>query len=169
MPSDDSLIWSNDESSLQEEKFLKRYLNELEDERQIFLEKWKAESARFRTRTRRRNGESPGNEGVPPIWNRYLPSSILENAEVFLSIMPLTIGAVGLSWVTMGVVWFKFMEEMNVQDNVCVPYIFVPSYVHIPSSQDAFNAIRTINPTKLRSGSIIYVILSGLFAAYFSS
>jgi hypothetical protein len=42
-----------------------------------------------------------------PIWK------FLSYAEVFISNMPLTIGAVGLSWVTQGVIWFKFMEENN--------------------------------------------------------
>ena len=39
------------------------------------------------------------------VWN------VLSYAEVLVSNMPLTIGALGLSWVTQGVIWFKFMEE----------------------------------------------------------
>jgi hypothetical protein len=95
----------------------------MEDEHQILLKKWKAESASFRTQTRCLH-EIPEVEDIHPIWESYSLSSILANTEVVLSNMPLTIGAVGLSWITMGVVWFKFMEEMNVQDNVCVPTPF---------------------------------------------
>jgi hypothetical protein len=38
---------------------------------------------------------------------------MLATVEVFIANVPLTIGAMGLSWVTMGTVWFKFMEENN--------------------------------------------------------
>eukprot|EP00550_Attheya_septentrionalis_P002507 CAMPEP_0198283698 /NCGR_PEP_ID=MMETSP1449-20131203/3266_1 /TAXON_ID=420275 /ORGANISM="Attheya septentrionalis, Strain CCMP2084" /LENGTH=783 /DNA_ID=CAMNT_0043980431 /DNA_START=152 /DNA_END=2503 /DNA_ORIENTATION=- len=48
-------------------------------------------------------------------------SNFLASAETFFSNLPLTIGAVGLAWVTMGVVWFKFMEE-NLDSCIPIPY-----------------------------------------------
>ena len=69
-----------------EKAYLTRFRKELEEERQFFLDKLK-----FETESNK--------------WSN------LENVFVFLSNMPLTIGAVGLGWVTQGVVWFKFMEE----------------------------------------------------------
>lgn len=47
-----------------------------------------------------------------------LIAGLLSNAEVFISNLPLTVGAVALAWVTMGVVWFKYTEE-NIAS--CVP------------------------------------------------
>lgn len=44
--------------------------------------------------------------------------SFLSNIESFICNLPLTIGAIGLAVVTLGVVWFKFTEEMM---NSCHP------------------------------------------------
>ena len=44
---------------------------------------------------------------MPCLLNPIL--RFLSYVEVFISNMPMTIAAVGLSWVTQGVIWFKFM------------------------------------------------------------
>ena len=53
------------------------------------------------------------------------------SAEVFISNMPLTIAALALSWVSMGCVWFKFMEE-NIDDcqhvNFYSPHCTFPEF-----------------------------------------
>lgn len=79
----------------------------MEREKQELLVRWRQENEQSRVVNR-----------LPTI---YLPDAIdtcCTNAEVVLSNMPLTIGAVGLSWVSLGVVWFKFMEETA---GVCHP------------------------------------------------
>ena len=102
-------------------------MEELEKEREALIAKWKAELEEERRQL----------EG-PPIWEKLYKiflepclesiASLLATAEVFVANLPLTIGAVGLSWVTMGTVWFKFMEENS---NFCRP-------VHYYSPQCTF-------------------------------
>jgi hypothetical protein len=106
-----------------QEEWMDDYVQELEKEREVLIAQWKAE---FESE----HNTHPGSEMkqtessiqryvssyTTPCWESVV--ALLSYAEVFISNMPMTIGAVGLSWVTMGVVWFKFTEEMLPQ---CVP------------------------------------------------
>jgi hypothetical protein len=89
---------------IRDDKYLERYLRELESQKELIKEQLKS---------RNQDQHQPG------ICDHM--SNFFSLLEVFLSNMPLTIGAVGLSWVTMGVVWFKFMEENN---DFCTPVHF---------------------------------------------
>lgn len=96
-------------------EFINAYMQDLELERAALMTKWKAEMMMEEERYLRQ--DSFGRLVVdccevlikPCVGHFWI---MFANTEVVLSNMPLTIGAVGLSWVTMGVVWFKFMEEM---------------------------------------------------------
>lgn len=131
-------------SLAQEKEFLKRYHEELEAERQELIAKWKEENSLKRLRT---NSDRNLNHSVEAA---YKPSkrllggcwSFLSSAEVFLSNMPLTIGAVGLGWVTQGVIWFKFMEE-NIDD--CIPVHFNSNACTYPEFPGCFQC-NTDNP-----------------------
>jgi hypothetical protein len=90
-------------------------MEELEKERAAMWAQWKAEMMNEGERVRRQASRKRLVQDcyeavVQPCQVSVM--NIVANVEVFLSNMPLTIGAVGLSWVTMGVVWFKFTEEM---------------------------------------------------------
>ena len=86
-----------------EKKHIRKFFQELEGEHQTLLQQWREE---FKKEQRQSN-EASGYFDVlgEKVWK------FLSYAEVFISNMPLTIGAVGLSWVTQGTIWFKFMEE----------------------------------------------------------
>lgn len=56
-------------------------------------------------------------ESIPSCFSGKI-SSCFSNIESFICNLPLTIGAIGLAVVTLGVVWFKFTEEMM---NSCQP------------------------------------------------
>jgi hypothetical protein len=62
-------------------------------------------------------------------------ASFLATAEVFVANLPLTIGAVGLSWVTMGTVWFKFFEENS---DSCTPVHFYSPQCTFPEFPGCF-------------------------------
>jgi len=100
-----------------EEALVESYLSELEKERALLMEQWRA--------------ELEAEHYQRPAWLSTLGylfrqvfdsiGSFLATTEVLLANLPLTIGAVGLSWVTMGTVWFKFMEE-TLDTCVVVPF-----------------------------------------------
>lgn len=77
---------------------------------------------------------------------------MLSYAEVFLSNMPLTIGAVVLSWVTQGTIWFKFMEE-NI--DACQPAYFYSKQCTYPEFPGCFEC-DTTNPIYLAVVSFHY-------------
>ena len=88
-------------------ELVQTYLQELEHERTAMLAQWKSEmrieQERIRQEgSRRRLFRDCYDAFIKPWIDPII--SVLANAEVVLSNMPLTIGAVGLSWVTMGVV-----------------------------------------------------------------
>ena len=89
-----------------EKKYLLRYRKEMNEQKEQIKSLWREQEERKRE------------EGYG-LFDRV--SQSCSAAEVFLSNIPLTIGAVGLSWVTQGVVWFKFMEE-NIDS--CTPVHF---------------------------------------------
>lgn len=88
-----------------EERFLNRYLEELEEQRESFVRNLSFQG-----------DDSLNDESIDGPYHDFLT-----RLEVFICNMPLTIGAVGLGWVTQGVVWFKFMEENT---HLCVPVRF---------------------------------------------
>jgi hypothetical protein len=107
-------------------EFIKEYMDELEKERESLMEQWKKEMQAER--------EALDPPMTVTIYKTFLKpcvqpiASLLANIEVFIANLPLTIGAVGLSWVTMGTVWFKYMEE---NEDSCVS-------VHFHSSECTF-------------------------------
>ena len=62
-------------------------------------------------------------------------STFLGQAETFIVNLPLTIGAVALGIVTLGVVWFKFTEEML---DSCKPVHFHSSQCNFPEFPGCF-------------------------------
>lgn len=91
-------------------------MQELEQERVKLLRQWKAQMIVEQDRLRYQNSKSRLYHDIygaclKPVLDWIFP--LLATIEVILSNMPLTIGAVGLGWVAMGVVWFKFYEEMS--------------------------------------------------------
>eukprot|EP00977_Amphora_coffeiformis_P009292 scaffold2103_cov185-Amphora_coffeaeformis.AAC.37 len=97
----------------QEKQYLKRYLQDLEqEEKQTYKDQFHHHQEPLSSSL----SFSLMNCGChsDTTWIKGLASQI----EVFLANMPLTIGAMGLSWVTLGVIWFKFMEEMT---DACTP------------------------------------------------
>ena len=144
-----------DKSYWKEKKFIQRYMKELNSEREHLKEAWKAEFLEEEEEERRQRGQ--GNSGSSlPSSSPFCPSArsmvsgcfgsmvdYLSYAEVFISNIPLTIGAVGLSWVTQGTVWFKCMEEFV---DSCTPtHYFDPHcvYYEFPScfACDATNSV----------------------------
>eukprot|EP00934_Nitzschia_sp_Nitz4_P007007 Nitzschia sp. Nitz4//scaffold321_size20361//17423//20242//NITZ4_008689-RA/size20361-augustus-gene-0.1-mRNA-1//-1//CDS//3329547793//6997//frame0 len=94
-----------------ERKFIRKYIIEMEEERQALMNQWHEDFVNQQDRQYEllHPVRKMGQELTSCIWE--LIWRFLVTAEVFVSNMPLTIGAVGLSWVTQGVIWFKFMEE----------------------------------------------------------
>jgi hypothetical protein len=114
-------------------EFIKEYMDELEKEREALVAQWKAEFE-----AEQRELEAPL---MVTIYKLFLGPcvesimSMLATVEVFLANLPLTIGAVGLSWVTMGTVWFKYMEE-NV--DFCNPVHFYSPRCTFPEFPGCF-------------------------------
>lgn len=120
--STESVAWNDSlargleqENSLseQDKKFIRMYFRDLEEERSALIGLWREEiekdyenGSTFR-RFNRDFSMKVTSCVVDPILR------FLSYLEVFIANMPLTIGAVGLSWVTQGVVWFKFMGTVN--------------------------------------------------------
>ena len=100
-------------------------------ERAQLIAQWKAE-AREEAELRRREfrHRSRSNSDFDRMWEKLskLLYGIFAVAATFLANLPSTIGAVAMSVVTLGVVWFKFAEE-NLES--CEP-------VHFHSSQCTF-------------------------------
>jgi hypothetical protein len=88
-----------------EKKHIKKFFRELENEHQFLMKQWKGEFDREHHQSNIPSISEAFEVLREKVW------TFLSYAEVFISNMPLTIGAVGLSWVTQGTIWFKFMEE----------------------------------------------------------
>lgn len=116
----------------EKQEFIQEYMEELERERETLLLQWKSEWEEERGR------ELHYKAFFEPCLESL--ASLLATIEVFLANLPLTIGAVGLSWVTMGTVWFKFMEE-NV--DFCVPVHFYSSECTFPEFPGCFECDTT--------------------------
>jgi hypothetical protein len=87
-----------------EKKFIKQFVNEMKHEREGLVSQFREELQR---ENRRR--DIFGN-AMESLCEKSMPCldgimQFLSYAEVLISNMPLTIGAVGLSWVTQGTLW----------------------------------------------------------------
>ena len=125
---------NSSDSDFDHRKWAKKRSRMLEKERSKLIEQWKAEA--------REEAELLRKEEEANRWYRRLGRYISEQmqrfgvktyrfltlVEKFIGNLPLTIGAVALAIVTLGVVWFKFMEEYL---DTCEP-------VHFHSSQCTF-------------------------------
>jgi hypothetical protein len=107
----------SDSSSADYRHWSKKRAKMLERERSQLIEQWKAEARAEAQRTRmeaeynrwyKRLGRS-----VEAHFKTYLNTAMqfLGRLEMFICNLPLTIGAIALAIVTLGVVWFKFAEE----------------------------------------------------------
>ena len=104
----------------QEKKFIKQFISEMKEEREALVSQFREELEREH---RRRDMIGNISKYLQKIFLPCFDSMIkfLTYAEVVISNMPLTIGAVGLSWVTQGTIWFKFMEE-NIDECTTVQF-----------------------------------------------
>ncbi len=75
--------------------------------------------------------------------------SVCSDAEAFISNLPLTIGAVALAVVTLGVVWFKFAEEMM---DSCVSVHFHSSQCTFPEFPGCFYCDTSVRWYKIAYG-----------------
>lgn len=125
---------STSDSSYDYRKWTQKRARMLEKERAKLIEQWKAEAraeAEFSRRQQeanqwdRRLGRYLGAE-IRKNYNRSI--RFLMSIETFIANLPLTLGAIAMAVVTLGVVWFKFAEE-NLDS--CEP-------VHFHSSQCTF-------------------------------
>lgn len=141
--SSNSEISSSPLTEREKHTFIQKYLEELDRERQTLLEQWKAEweterklleeqerKRQLQQRQRRRKCSTRVKSCLKSI------APMMATLEVFLANLPLTIGAVGLSWVTMGTVWFKFMEEMSPD---CHPVHYYAPTCHFPEFPGCFD------------------------------
>ena len=122
------------DSSFDYRKWTKKRARMLEKERAKLIEQWKVE-AKAEAELLRKEEES--NRWYRRLWRTIVDQlhnfgmkafRCLTIVEKFIGNLPLTIGAVALAVVTLGVVWFKFAEEYL---DTCEP-------VHFHSSQCTF-------------------------------
>jgi len=132
--SDEYEISASSESSSQYRRWARKKARILEEERAKLIAQWKAEAMAEEERKRKEREQSLWYNRLRR-WGRHQSrrvavrsSRALTAVGSFISNMPLTINAVALSIVTLGVVWFKFAEE-NL--DTCMP-------VHFHSTQCSF-------------------------------
>jgi hypothetical protein len=92
----------------------------LEAERVAMMAQWKEE---FEKERHERTMSFQCRQMVSEIMSRkrHQLQNMIMIAEAFISNLPLTVGAIALAWVTMGVDWWKFTEEML---DTCTPAAF---------------------------------------------
>ena len=96
-------------------EFINAYIKELELERAALMAQWRNEMMREQDKLRNQDSMQRLMDDCYDALIKPCADSLwkfLIHAEVVLSNMPSTIGAVALSWVHMGDVWFKWMEEV---------------------------------------------------------
>jgi hypothetical protein len=132
--SDSDQSSSEDEKLLEYRQWTKKRQQMLEKERMKYIEQWKAE-ARADAEWKRQEEES--NQVHRRCWHSIETTfqkignesfRLMTYLEAFIGNLPLTICAVAMAIVTLGVVWFKFAEELL---DTCEP-------VHFHSSQCTF-------------------------------
>lgn len=137
LSSDEEGIANNNQEDFR--KWTKKRARVLEKERNRLMAQWKAEaqqeaawSSRYQRTPMASNDDGPGTldrkwQALSMFWSHHI-SRIVVTVETFVANLPLTIGAIAMAIVTLGVVWFKFAEE-NLSS--CEP-------VHFHSSQCTF-------------------------------
>lgn len=128
-----SLMLSMNAQPSEKQQFIKEYMSELHKERESLVAQWKSE---FEQGHRESNGlhfDTVKKHFLQPCIESI--TGMLSYAEVFISNLPLTIGAVGLAWVAMGVVWFKLTEEIIAS---CIPVHFNSPLCSFPEFPGCF-------------------------------
>jgi hypothetical protein len=127
----------------------------LERERSKMIEQWK-EEARAEAELLRK--EEEGKEPHMRCWGsvaRFFADlggksfRCLTLVEMFIANLPLTIGAVAMAVVTLGVVWFKFAEEFL---STCEPVHFHSSQCTFPEFPGCFYCDQTVIGYKIALG-----------------
>jgi hypothetical protein len=109
-----------DKKKNKEKEHVGHIMEAMEAERAAMMAQWKEELARERHeqsltfQCRQMVSEMVSRK-------RHQLQNMIMTAEAFISNLPLTIGAIALAWVTMGVDWWKFTEEML---DTCTPAAF---------------------------------------------
>lgn len=126
------------ETPREAQEFLKEYVKELESERETLIRQWKDE---FEAENRSRVPPPAPSTNAPLETKTFSDKYVkpcrqyifhaLATLELFICNMPLTIAASALSWVTLGVVWFKFTAEHLTMYGYCKP-------VHFYNSQNTY-------------------------------
>ena len=89
----------------------------LEDERNRLISKWKAEARAEAWAARQKSDDSGWHRRLGRYMDSKFGACLGRACKVFAFIeaclcnLPLTVGAIAMSIVTLGVVWFKFVEE----------------------------------------------------------
>jgi hypothetical protein len=132
---------SSSSSSYDYRRWTRRRAQLLEDERSRLIAQWKSE-ARAETVASRRHQEA---EQWHSRVGRYLDFELgggigqlymaLSWLEAFICNLPLTVGAISMAIVTLGVVWFKFVEESL---ESCEPVQFHSSQCTFPEFPGCF-------------------------------
>ena len=156
------------DSDFDHRKWAKKRTRMLEKERAKLIEQWKAEA--------REEAELSRKQEEANRWYRRFWRSISEQmrdfgvttfrfltlVENFIGNLPLTIGAVALAIVTLGVVWFKFAEEYL---DTCEPVHFHSSQCTFPEFPGCFYCDRSALGYKIAVGfHYACTIVSGLLA-----
>lgn len=149
----------------------RRQMRILEKERSRLIAQWKAEALAEAEAARkeyeanrwdRKLGERMGRTCTP-----YLESSMKAwiHVETFIANLPLTVGAIALAIVTLGVVWFKFAEE-NLDS--CQPVHFHSSQCTFPEFPGCFYCDKTVRMYRVALNfHFACSIFAGILAAVF--
>lgn len=171
VPDSDSTSENSQDSSdsdFDHRKWTKKRSRMLDKERAKLIEQWRAE-AREEAELLRKEEET--NRWYRRMWNttsekfRHFGVTTfrcLTLVETFIGNLPLTIGAVALAIVTLGVVWFKFAEEYL---DSCQPVHFHSSQCNFPEFPGCFYCDKSALGYKIAIGfHYACTIVSGLIA-----
>ncbi|CAB9509282.1 expressed unknown protein [Seminavis robusta] len=139
--SQDSEEHSSSSSSYDYRQWTRRRSQMLEDERNRLIAQWKAEARAEAIASRRQQEADQWYRRI----GRYLDSEfgdilrkafkVLSFVEAFICNLPLTVGGIAMAIVTLGVVWFKWVEE-NLDS--CEPVQFHSSQCTFPEFPGCF-------------------------------
>jgi hypothetical protein len=156
------------DSDFDQRKWTKKKARVFEKERAKLIDQWKAE-AREEAELLRKEEET--NRWYRRMWSttseqfRHFGVTIfrcLILVETFIGNLPLTIGAVALAIVTLGVVWFKFAEEYL---DSCQPVHFHSSQCTFPEFPGCFYCDKSALGYKIAIGfHYACTMFSGLLA-----
>ena len=118
----------------------------LEKERAKLMEQWKAEARADAEMAHKQEEANPWPKRMRQAVNtgmgnaKHTAFRMFIFLEAFIANLPLTIGAVAMAVVTLGVVWFKFAEE-NLDS--CEPVHFHSSQCTFPEFPGCFYCVKT--------------------------